>query len=395
MPKGRIRGAFSSKRRTFSLCRDRYVKRSRSGAPGISQIQDMTSAASGRTFEEIRDENSGNGNAEETHSPIPRDLLEKLPFGDPKFVVPMQPQPVAELPAGDGWLCEAKFDGYRALLVKQRDTVRLLSRKGKSLNGKYSKILQAGMRMRCSSAVLDGEIIVIDENGRPSFQALQNFRDTTDSSRLFYYCFDLLQVSGRSTLALPLEQRRMLLQRLVNGTGLKFSEALEAAPEVLITSLRNLGIEGIVAKKLASTYQPGKRSAAWVKLKLNAEQEFVVGGYTRGQPFDALLVGYYDSGNLVFAGRVRGGLSRAARSRLFERIKGREAETCHFSNLPDTSKNHWGEGLTQADMDKVVWLEPDLVVQIGFVEWTRDNRLRHPSYKGIRDDKAAGEVRRE
>ena len=153
---------------------------------------------------------------------------------------------------------------------------------------------------------------------------------------------------------------------------------------------------GVVAKRRASVYHPGKRSDAWLKVKFNRRQEFVVGGFKpNGTNFDSLLVGYYDRRKLYFAGKVRAGFTPALRADLFRRIASDQTPECPFVNLPSSAMSHWGEGITEDEMAKLRWVEPQHVVEVSFVEWTRDGHLRHAQFAGIRDDKAPHDVRRE
>ena len=161
-------------------------------------------------------------------------------------------------------------------------------------------------------------------------------------------------------------------------------------------AVRRLNLEGVVAKRRESTYEPGRRSGAWVKVKFSARQEFVIGGYKPGGgPFDSLLVGYYDGPRLMFAGKVRNGFTPALRARLFNQLAPLAAARCPFANLPSSRTSHWGEGITAEEMTQLRWLKPITVAEVAFTEWTRDGHLRHSAFVALRDDKAPREVRRE
>ncbi len=203
---------------------------------------------------------------------------------------------------------------------------------------------------------------------------MQNRRLHKDAIQ--FYAFDLLTYRGRDLLTLPLQKRRESLEAvLVNATDpVKFSATLEADAEALITAAKQTGLEGVVAKRLDSRYEPGKRTGAWVKFKLNLDQELVIGGYLPGKRgFDSLLVGYYRSGELIFCGKVRNGFKEAgSKERVFARFKGLGTKKCPFDNLPEPANARRGMALTADAMKLCCWLKPELVAQIGIREWTPD-----------------------
>lgn len=177
---------------------------------------------------------------------------------------------------------------------------------------------------------------------------------------------------------------------------IRLSETLQASPEDLIHPVREQGLEGIVAKRLDSAYESGRRSGAWVKVRVNRGQELVIGGYIpAGETFDAILVGYFEGKDLIYASKVRNGFVPATRYKMFELFRDLERATCPFRNLPETKRGRWGEGLTAEDMTMCRWLEPSLVVTIAFVEWTPENHLRHSKFISLRNDKPAKDVLRE
>jgi bifunctional non-homologous end joining protein LigD len=307
----------------------------------------------------------------------------------------MQARLVETLPEGDEWLYEVKLDGYRALAVKDGGTVRLLSRRNKDLTADYPGVRSAVARIRAERAVLDGEIVAVDENGRPSFQALQ-YRTARDA-RIAYYAFDLLHVDGIDMTGRPLEERKTQLRDVVARSGVLLSDGLPGDAESVTEAVRRLGLEGVVAKRRTSLYETGRRSGAWVKLKLDKQQEFVIGGYRPGYgTLDTLLVGYYENGTrLIFASKVRAGFTSHTRADLFRRFDGLHTPRCPFVNLPSSHTHHWGWGVTAEQMAEMRWLTPRLVAQVRFVEWTADGHLRHASFVALRDDKAPKDVRRE
>jgi bifunctional non-homologous end joining protein LigD len=198
---------------------------------------------------------------------------------------------------------------------------------------------------------------------------------------------------------LPLEKRREWLQAALTKARdpVKFSATLEPDADSLIAAAKRTGLEGIVAKRRDSRYEPGKRSGAWVKFKLNQDQELVIGGYLPGnRGFDSLLVGYYRNGKLIFCGKVRNGFKEVgSKERVFARFKGLGITKCPFDNLPEPANARRGLALTAEGMDLCCWLKPKLVAQIGIREWTPDGHLRHATFLGLRDDKDPSEVVRE
>jgi bifunctional non-homologous end joining protein LigD len=300
------------------------------------------------------------------------------------------------LPRGAEWTYEVKWDGYRVIAVKDGSRVRIVSRNLKDLTRVYPSIATAVSHVRASSALIDGELVALDETGRPTFQALHHQTAGRAPGALVYYAFDLLHHDGKDLLGTPLESRRAMLADVVEGTPVLQSVPLPGTADQIAETIRRFGLEGIVAKKRRSLYAPGKRTTAWVKVKFNRRQDFVVGGFKPGgRSFESLVVGYYDGPHLYFAGRVRAGLTPHARAEIFPAIARDRISACPFVNLPSAGGGHWSEGVTEADMTKLRWVKPRLVVEVSFVEWTRDGNLRHSEFVGVRPDIAAREVRRE
>ena len=299
-----------------------------------------------------------------------------------------------KLPAGREWMYEAKFDGYRALVLKDGATVRLLSRKGRDLTADYRAVRRAAAALGAASAIIDGEIVAFDQDGRPSFQQLQHRAAMPGAIRFF--AFDLLALNGADLKAQPLDDRRRRLARLLQASDIEFSQELAGTPDQVIHAVTEVGLEGVVAKRRDSKYEPGKRSGVWQKLKLQHRQEFVIGGYKPDRDtFQSLVVGYYEGKSLHFAGRVRAGFTPAHRAALFNRIKPLAIPMCPFPDLPTGKTSHWGEGVTEEDMKKLKWVRPKLVAEIAFTEWTRDGHLRHSRFLGMREDKDPREAVRE
>lgn len=244
--------------------------------------------------------------------------------------------------------------------------------------------------------IIDGEIVALDEKGRPSFNLLQN-RQASDAP-VFFYAFDLLAYRERSLAGLPLKTRRALRARALQGVSdpIRVSQILDAEPVELTAAAREQGLEGIVAKRLNSTYESGKRRGAWVKYRVTPGQELVIGGYKPGKDgFESLLVGYYERGKLMFLGKVRNGFVTAVKRRIFERFRKLGRDASPFANLPEPRNARRGEALTAEAMKKYCWLKPELVAQVEFTNWTAANHLRHARFVALRDDKKAREVVRD
>jgi bifunctional non-homologous end joining protein LigD len=307
----------------------------------------------------------------------------------------MAAQIVKKLPEGDDWTYELKFDGYRALIIKTKQQVEVRSRKNKDLTRMYPALAAAGQRLNADQAIVDGEIVALDPQGRPSFQALQH-RGSHPGHQIVFYAFDLLHLDGTDLTAEPLLKRRARLARVLDGSGLLPSQELPGTVAAIVDAVRGLGLEGVVAKRKDSLYEPGERSDAWQKLKLENQQEFVIGGYRPGSNgIDALLVGYYDETGLRFAGKVRAGFVPHLRREVFKALKPHHVDDCPFVDLPNSKSSRWGGGVTADEMREMQWVRPELVAQIRFVEWTAEGRLRHAAFLGLRSDKSAREVRRE
>jgi bifunctional non-homologous end joining protein LigD len=298
------------------------------------------------------------------------------------------------LPSGDDWLYEAKFDGYRAIVMKEGRTVRIHSRRGNDLTRDYPQVQAAVLALKTNAAMIDGEIVAFDEHGKPSFQQLQHRTAKGTAVRLF--AFDLLHLNGKDLMRAPLEERRAHLETLLRNSSVEFSQELPGTAEQVSHAVAEVGLEGVVAKRRDSRYESGKRSGAWQKLKLQHRQEFVIGGYKpENHNFQSLVVGYYEARKLRFAARVRAGFSAAQRAAVFARIKPLAAAKCPFADLPTGKTGHWGEGVTEEDMKILRWVRPTLVAEIAFTEWTRDGHLRHSTFVALRDDKDPREVTRE
>jgi bifunctional non-homologous end joining protein LigD len=355
--------------------------------------------------------------------------LPGLANAKPRFIEPMKPRLVEEPPAYGDWLYELKFDGIRAIAVKDQSKVNLISRNENELRSRFPEIEEAVKRLPAKECVIDGEVVALDEEGRSSFQLLQALEMEGRKAPVRFYLFDLLQLNGKSLIKLPLAQRKEVLNKICEGAGdpIRFSGELGGDSKTLLEEVKRRGLEGLIGKQRESVYEPGRRSGLWLKLKCLNEQEFVIGGYTPPQGarkhFGAVLVGYYAEGpasagprtrgsaslrgrRLLFAGKVGTGFDSKMLALLYKKFKEQERADCPFADLPSKlatgrvrptggQGGQWVQGITPSMMRKMHWLNPVFVCQIKFAEWTRDGKLRQPVFLGLREDKAPGEVRRE
>lgn len=314
-----------------------------------------------------------------------------------RFIEPMLLLRTDMLPSdGSRWEYQLKLDGYRAIAFKTRGTCHLRSRNDNDFSVRYAGVLK-GLAQLPDETVIDGEVVALDADGRPSFNLLQNYGSSKAS--IVYFVFDVMVLAGRDLMHEALTTRRTILEEKVLPTlrePVRYAAPLDATLPVLIQSVKAQGLEGLVAKRLDSRYEAGLRSGAWQKMRVNRAQEFVVGGYTLGtKTFDALICGYYEGDRLLYAARTRNGFTPAVREQLFRTFRGLETATCPFVNLPEAKSGRWGAGLTAEKMKECRWLRPVLVAQLEFLEWTADNHLRHTTFVGLREDKPARTVRRE
>ena len=237
--------------------------------------------------------------------------------------------------------------------------------------------------------------MALDDSARPQFNLLQNYR--SEAHRIRYFVFDLLCYENRDTTYLPLVERRALLRTLkFQSPRIQFLDFLEASAASMVAAAKEQGLEGVIAKRKDSLYQPGRCTGAWIKHRINQGQEFVIGGYFPGpHGFDSIIVGYYEGKDLMYVARTRNGFVPASRRQLFSKLKHLVTPECPFVNLPETKKSRYGEELNVEKMKKAVWLRPEVIAQIEFLEWTAGDRLRHSKFVGLRDDKNPREVVKE
>jgi bifunctional non-homologous end joining protein LigD len=298
---------------------------------------------------------------------------------------PMLATLAAEAPRGGDWQFEVKWDGYRAIAYVEHGRATLLSRNDNDLTARFAPIAKSlGQLPDC---VLDGEVCALDEQGRSSFSAMQQ-----GTGALVYYAFDLLEEDGQPLVDRPLTERRDRLRRLLGKARppILLSESFDDG-EALLAAAREQGLEGIVAKRGGCPYREGKRNREWLKVKTHGRQELVVAGWTKGSGsratgFGSLVLGVQRDGALVWAGNVGTGFTQAEIERLLAKLRPLRRATTPFAVEPKMPRVRKGD---------VQWVEPRLVAEVEFSEWTHDGRLRQPSYQGLREDKAPEEVRRE
>ena len=315
-------------------------------------------------------------------------LRKDAPGGGASRYTPMLSTASDALPHGEGWVYEPKWDGFRAIVGVSGGEVTLTSRNGNDLTERFAGVARsARLGIRAADAVLDGEICALDERGRSSFSLLQQGEGT-----LALVLFDLLELDSEPLVGLPLEERRRRLGDVLNASvGVVVLSPQFDDGEALLAAAREQGLEGVVAKRLDSRYLPGRRGTEWRKVKVKGRQEVVVVGYTKGQGrrtggFGALVVGVHEAGGLRWAGNVGTGFTDAEIERLLGLLKPLERPDSPFSEVPK---------MPRVRRSDVVWVEPRLVAEVEFAEWTREGRLRAPVYVGLREDKSATEVRRE
>ncbi|MDQ2832694.1 MAG: DNA ligase D, partial [Acidobacteriota bacterium] len=306
----------------------------------------------------------------------------------PDFIAPELALLSSTPPGGDGWLHELKLDGYRVQARKDGDRVQLLTRTGLDWTHRMTTIADEVRALRVKQALLDGEVVVLAEDGTTSFADLQAAFQEGVKKPLTYFIFDLLHCEGHNLRVWPLSKRKEVLGSVLKEPGefLRYSEHLETSGEAMFQKACDLHAEGIISKRAGSAYTSG-RSGNWLKLKCIHEQEFVVGGFTLpsdgSHGIGALLLGFYDGKKLVYAGRAGTGYTQKMRGMLRAQLEKLRQPESAFSNAPAEAKRG------------AFWVEPRLVAQVNFATWTADNLLRQASFKGLREDKPAEQVGRE
>jgi bifunctional non-homologous end joining protein LigD len=270
------------------------------------------------------------------------------PIRLPDFVEPMKAKLVGSMPSGD-LIYEIKFDGYRALALRGGNETRVLSRNQKDLGGKFPEVKDSIAALDIEDAIIDGEIVALDEKGRSSFQLLQGFDMGKERPRMFFYAFDLLRLNGKDLRDLQIEERKAKLEELLKKPPgvIRYSVSFTKDIPELLDRAHKLGLEGLIGKRPGSRYEAGKRSGAWIKIKLHQEQEFVIGGHTEPERsrkyFGALLVGFYEGKKLNLLAESGPGFSEKLLSTLYSELQKIRVDTCPFFNLPATGRNRWDQ----------------------------------------------------
>ena len=329
--------------------------------------------------------------------------MARLPHYDPQLA-----QLVKTAPSGPEWLHELKYDGYRIGCRIRNGRATLISRNGKDWTAAFPEVAAAAATLPVTDALIDGEIAVVLPDGRTSFQMLQNaFRGEPSRGALVYFAFDLLRLNGERLGTLPLIERKKRLKALLAGSHgrrsagkgpgrrslgkvddrLRYADHVEGNGEAFFEQARRLGLEGIISKRAAEPYRPG-RHGDWVKTKCVHKQEFVIGGFTDPEGaragLGALLIGYYDRNRLIFSGKVGTGFTHKGAIDLRRQLDAIEQKKCPFDPPPEGALGRTAH-----------WAKPQLVCEVVFTEWTSDGRVRHPSFQGLRADKKAQQVRKE
>ena len=314
----------------------------------------------------------------------------------PRDVKPMLATLVDKPFDSEGWSYEVKWDGFRTLSYLEKGEVEIRSRNNKDFNKKFYPIYDA-LKAWKIDAVFDGEITVLNEKGVPDFNALQVWRSEADG-QLVYYLFDVLWLNGYDLTQSPLSERREVLQQIIpDNDFLRLSENFAVTGTEFFELADKMGLEGIIAKKNDSTYMPNVRSKQWLKIKTQKHQEAIIAGYTKNEnsskKFSALLMGVYEGDDLIFIGPVGTGFDARTQSELLDKMKPLVTDKCPFNEVPDYNKpSRFRPDPPKAE---VTWLKPKLIADVTYRATTNDGSMRHPSFKGLREDKSAKDVVRE
>lgn len=296
----------------------------------------------------------------------------------------------------DGWVYEVKWDGYRAIAFINDKKVELKSRNDKSFNEKFYPVV-AGLSRLKKTMVIDGEIVVLDKDGKSNFGMLQNWRSEADGE-LYFYVFDILSLEGKELISLPLMERKKVLHKTLKETGIiRISQMFAESGITFFNTAKKMGLEGIIAKKADSAYLPGLRSHDWLKIKANKRQEMVVGGYTindnTAKAFSSLLMGVFEGKKFIYTGKVGTGFNEKTQKEILSKLKPLLIKQPAFEEVPDVNKpSRFRPNPPNA---AAYWVKPKIVCEVSYAELTTDGIMRHPSFEGLRIDKNAAQVTKE
>lgn len=368
--------------RSGLAAQERSAEKTKKAKPAPAGREADSAARADATNGKRRPTSKGSAGKLPSLKPYPREAM-------PGFIAPQLASSAPDAPTGSGWVHELKLDGYRIQAHLRNGKVKLFSRNGLDWTARMAGVAAAISELDAEAAVIDGEVVVLDEQGVSSFAALQASFDEKKPAALTYFCFDLLHLNGHALRGAPLTERKALLRNLMtqtDGDALRFSEGLDVDGAQMFAEACRLGAEGIISKRSDAKYVSG-RSAGWTKTKCIHRQEFVIGGYTLpskgGDGLGALLLGYNSDGKLRYAGRCGTGFTQKSARALRERLETLRRKTAPFAAMESAARKD------------ALWVQPELVAEIQFSTWTSDDLLRQASFKGIREDKPAEEVNRE
>ena len=322
-------------------------------------------------------------------------LTNPKPLPELGWTPPMECSTVSSLPEGPCWTYEVMHDGYRAQVVHNPSGLQILANGAKNISNHFSHFLPDLATAVPSGAKLDGVLVALDERGNPSYQLLQNA--VANRAPLIFYAVDLLALAGKDMTGRLLQERRHMLQVFLRESdSVQASEFVKGPAREVLNVARKNRLDGVIAKQEDSPYQPGQRSFAWVKLPLSRRQAFVICGFTQGTyGFDELVIGYYRAGQLRQCAFVRDGFIPDTRRAVYARMARLVTQQCPFAQVTDADPDLRNRRIFAEKMRSCVWIRPELVAQVGFLEWTTLAQLRHAKFLGLRDDKNPRSVVRE
>jgi bifunctional non-homologous end joining protein LigD len=364
--------------------------------PGWDAEDHPKSVKTGRTNDEVKANRDAMWISQAPASTAEIDLAGAKTGPMPKSIEPMLATLASNAFDDDDWLFEIKWDGFRVQAVVDDSKVKTWTRNLKDAQTYFPNLLSPARWIEAKQAIVDGEVVALDDDGRPDFSLLQTKLGNKSATGLVYQAFDLLYLDGRSLLGVPLEDRKRLLKSVLREhPRVRFASHIEREGKAFHAAATKTGLEGIVAKLRRSPYEPGRRSPAWLKIKIRPEQELVVGGWTPGQgnakDLGALAVGVYEDGKLRFAGKVGSGFTAGIRRDLLDRLKPLAQDEAPFDPPPPKDyRGRWG-----GELKDVTWVRPEIVIRAELGGWTRDGVVRQTSYKGIEPGRDPKTVARE